>query len=180
MHATICDIIADLVQNGFEAGAKRVALDVATSPERIEVTVTDNGKGMDAATLKRAVEPFYTEPGKHDKRKVGLGLPFLYQTAEQAGGKAEIQSEPGVGTKVHFTLDAKNWDTPPMGDLPETVLELMAYGEGRELELRRRTPTDEYRVSKGELAEAIGGDFKDAGTLGLAKTFLKSQEENLA
>lgn len=179
MHATVCDIIADLVQNAIEAKAKRVELSVATSPEKIEVAVRDNGKGMDAATLKRAVEPFYTEPGKHDKRKVGLGLPFLYQTAEQAGGAVDIKSEPGVGTRVHFTLDARNWDVPPMGDLPETVLELMAFGEGYDLSLERSTPTDRYTVSKGELAEALGG-LKDAGTLGLARDYLKSQEENLA
>ena len=87
MHASVCDIITDLVQNAVEAGAKRVELDVATGPERVSVRVSDNGKGMDAATLKRVSDPFFTEAGKHDHRRVGLGIPLLLQTAEASGGE---------------------------------------------------------------------------------------------
>ena len=77
MHATLADVIADTTQNSIEAGASRVELTVMERDNRIAVTIVDNGKGMDADTVSRAFNPFYTEPGKHDSRRVGLGLPIL-------------------------------------------------------------------------------------------------------
>lgn len=178
MHATVCDTITDLVQNAVEAGAKRTVLLVATGPERIEVRVADNGKGMDAATLRKASDPFYTEPGKHSRRKVGLGIPLLLQTCEACGGKAEISSEPGKGTTVAFWLDARNVDTPPLGDVPETALGLMTFAGDYDLVLERKTPKDGYTVSRKELEEALG-DLAEAQSLSLARDFLRNQEANL-
>lgn len=178
MHATVCDIITDLVQNAVEAGAKRTELSVSTTPEKIEVRVADNGKGMDEETLRKASDPFYTEPGKHSKRKVGLGIPLLLQTCEECGGKADIASAPGQGTTVTFWLDAKNIDTPPVGDVPETVLGLMAFDGDYDLVLTRRTRRDEYTVSRMELADALG-NLSEASTLAMAKEFLQNQEMNL-
>ena len=82
MHATLADMIADTAQNSIEAGATNVEVSVTEAEGRILVDIRDNGKGMDEATLKRVFDPFYTEPGKHDKRKVGLGLPLLKQICE--------------------------------------------------------------------------------------------------
>jgi len=179
MHATLCDILADLVQNAVEAGASQVDVEVASLPGLVSVCVRDNGKGMDAETLRKAVSPFYSEAGKHDHRKVGLGLPLLIQTAEAAGGKADITSEPGKGTEVRFTMDAGSWDIPPMGDLPETVVGLMTLGGGGyDLRLSRRTARGEYEVSRRELVEALG-NLEEAGTLVLAKAFLESQEAEI-
>lgn len=178
MHASVCDILSDLVQNSIEAGASQVELEVATGSGTIEVRVTDNGIGMDGETLAKAVDPFFSAAGKHDRRRVGLGLPFLYQAAEAANGAVDIQSAPGKGTTVRFSLDAHHVDTPPFGELAETVLGLMAFGGTYDLTLTRRTPTDGYRVSRCELVAALG-DLGEAGCLALAKRYLHSQEENL-
>ena len=175
MHASVCDTIADLVQNSVEAGASRVELDVYTGPDRIEVRVADNGKGMDEATLAKAVEPFYSEAGKHDRRRVGLGLPLLYQTAEAVNGAVDVRSKPGLGTTVHFTLDAKHLDTPPLGDLAATVAGLMALEGAYDLLLTRKTPTDGYALSRSELIDTLG-NMQEASNLVLARDFLKSQE----
>ena len=178
MHATVCDIIADLVQNSIEAGASQVTLEVSTDPERIGVCIVDNGKGMDEITLKRAMEPFYSEAGKHDHRRVGLGLPLLIQTAEVAGGAVTIQSKPGRGTTVRFHFDAKHWDTPPMGNLAQTVLGLMTFGNKTNLIFTRKTQADSYEVSRNDLVDALG-NLEEAGALILAKEYLESQESNL-
>ncbi|MEI7945766.1 MAG: ATP-binding protein [bacterium] len=178
MHATVCDIIADLVQNSIEAGASQVTLEVSTDPERIVVCIVDNGKGMDEITLKKAVEPFYSEPGKHDHRRVGLGLPLLIQTAEAAGGAATIQSKPNRGTTVRFHFDAKHWDTPPLGNLAQTVLGLMTFGKTTNLILTRKTQADSYEVSRNDLIDALG-NLEEAGALILAKEYLESQENDL-
>jgi len=178
VHASVCDTIADLVQNSIEAGASRVELDVYTGPDTLRVRVADNGKGMDQATLASAVDPFYSESGKHDHRRVGLGLPLLLQTSEAVNGKVDIRSEPGKGTAVEFTFDARHVDTPPLGDLPATVLGLMTFGGTYDLILRRTTPADGYSVSRSELAEALG-NLEESANLVLARDFLRSQEEHL-
>ncbi len=178
MHASVCDILSDLVQNSVEAGASRVELDVSTGPDKIEVRVSDNGKGMDAATLAKAKEPFYSEAGKHDRRRVGLGLPLLYQTVEATDGTVDIQTAPGRGTTIRFALDAKHLDTPPLGDLPATVLGLMTFSGDYDLVLTRRTPSDGYTLSRRELIDALG-NLEDVSNLVLARDYLKSQESGL-
>jgi len=175
VHASVCDTLSDLAQNSIEAGASRVELDVYTGPDRIEVRVADNGKGMDVDTLAKAVEPFYSEAGKHDRRRVGLGLPLLYQTAEAVNGTVEIQSEPGKGTTVRFTFDAKHVDTPPLGDLAVTILGLMTFRGSYDLILTRKTPSDSYTISRKGLVEALG-NLEEAVNLILAKDYLQSQE----
>lgn len=178
MHATLCDIVTDLVQNSIEAGASQVTLEVSTNPEHIEVCIIDNGKGMDAATQERAFDPFYSEAGKHDHRQVGLGLPLLKQTAEATGGAVKIQSELGKGTTVRFYVASQHWDTPPLGDLVMTVLGLMSFKRVYNLTFTRKTQQDSYQISRNELIEVLG-NLEEAGTLILAKNFLASQEEAL-
>ena len=171
-------MITDLVQNAVEAGGREVYLDVTTSPATISVSVKDNGKGMDAETLKRISDPFYTEPGTHDHRKVGLGIPLLMQTAEACNGAAKIDSEPGKGTCVTFSLDATHLDTPPMGNLPGTVLGLMTFPGDYDLILTRKTLSDSYQNSRKELIDTLG-DLESAGNLVLARDFLTDQEKSL-
>lgn len=178
VHASVCDTIADLVQNSIEAGALRVELDVFTDSETIRVRVADNGKGMDKTTLKKVVDPFYSEAGKHDRRRVGLGIPLLQQTVEAVKGNLDIRSEPGKGTTIEFTFDARHFDTPPLGDLPATVLGLMAFGGTYDLILKRTTQADGYSVSRSELTEALG-NLDESDNLILARNFLRSQEDNL-
>jgi hypothetical protein len=175
----VCDTLSDLVQNSVEAGASCVDVGVYTGPDRVEVQVADNGKGMDAATLAKAVAPFYSEAGKHVRRRVGLGLPLLFQTAEAVNGSADIQSAPGEGTTVRFTFDATHLDTPPLGDLASTVLGLMALSGTYDLILTRKTPADGYTVSRRELAETLG-NLEEAANLVLAHAYLKSQEAFLS
>lgn len=68
------------------------------------ITVTDTGTGMDAATLQRATEPFFTTkgPGKGS----GLGLSMVHGLAAQSGGQLRLRSTPGEGTTVELWLPA--------------------------------------------------------------------------
>ena len=68
--------------------------------------IADNGHGMERATLARAFEEFFsTKPA--DKGR-GLGLPLCKALVERDGGRIEIASEPGQGTRVtlHLPLQA--------------------------------------------------------------------------
>jgi CheY-like chemotaxis protein len=70
----------------------------------VRLTVADTGGGMDAATLARAAEPFFTT--KDLGVGTGLGLPMAKGFAEQSGGALAIESSPGKGCTVTVWLPA--------------------------------------------------------------------------
>lgn len=176
MHATLSDILTDTVQNSIEAGASRVEVEIAEDGALSRVKISDNGKGMDEATVKRAFDPFWTEPGKHDKRKVGLGLPLLKQSCEACGGSVSLKSVKGEGTVLEYSFDPTSIDMPPMGNLAEAMVTLFNYPGEFELVFTHRAGAEEYSVSRSELADAVGGLETVEGIM-LAREFMESQEE---
>ncbi len=80
------------------------AISVSTSPagDHARILVEDNGSGMDQDTLKHVFEPFFTTkpPGKG----TGLGLAICGSIVEAHDGKIELESTPGVGTRVRILL----------------------------------------------------------------------------
>ena len=79
--------ITDITANSIRANASEIGLSVEEQDTRIVIRITDNGSGMDAETARRVTNPFYTT---RTTRKVGLGLPFLIQNAEQTNEIKEI------------------------------------------------------------------------------------------
>ncbi len=179
MHATLCDMITDLVHNSIEAEASQIKLTVKETNSNLNVVITDNGKGMDAKTLEQAKDPFFSDGRKHKHRKVGLGLPFLFQTTEMTGGTATIESEKGTGTTVTFNLDLKNIDLPEFGNFTTAAVTLMTYGFEGNLIIERSVNEKEYEVGKDELTDALG-DLNDTESLVLLKNFIASNEKELS
>lgn len=178
MHMTLCDYLADIVQNAVEAGASRVIVEGLEGNGAVEIGVADNGKGMDAAAVKRAFDPFHSEPGKHPGRRVGLGLPFLRQAVDQVGGTLALTSAPGAGTTVRVRFPAAHADTPPAGDWAGTLTGLMTLSDRVELVVKRSRGGRGYEVSRSELAEALGG-LDTAETLAWARRYFEGQEQDL-
>ena len=178
MHASLSDIIADVSANSIEAGAALVQVFVIEKDGTIELKVVDNGKGMPPEIVARAFDPFYTEPGKHDARKIGMGLPFVKQTCDACGGTVDLQSEKGVGTTLVCTCQADNIDLPPMGDLVAAVMSLFNFDGDFDLVFTHRKGENEYSISRLELKDAVGG-FDSVEGLSLAKEFLQGQEDEL-
>ncbi|MCL2044144.1 MAG: sensor histidine kinase [Treponema sp.] len=182
MHFTIADLISDITQNGCESGAKLVELEITEGGGEFRFVVRDNGKGMTKEQLSRAIDPFVTDGIKHPHRKVGLGLPFLIQTAEQSGGGWDIQSEKGEGTTITAWFDTGNVDMPPIGDVPGMFRTILMFeGEG-EVIIRRSKKLDgedelDYEIVKTELVEALGG-IEDSGSLILLGEYLQSIENS--
>lgn len=97
----------------------------------IRLSMMDEGEGMDAATLERAREPFFTTKGVG--KGTGLGLSMVHGFAQQCGGSLSLKSEPGAGTTVSLWLpvacsdaDAlpivQSGDTGIAGDRPLVIL----------------------------------------------------------
>ncbi len=68
------------------------------------LALADTGEGMDADTLARATEPFFTTKGAG--KGTGLGLSMVLGMAEQLGGKFVLTSKPGEGTTAELWLPA--------------------------------------------------------------------------
>lgn len=178
MHFTVSDFLLDLVQNSVEAGADHITVKVAAEDKDLTLEVEDNGKGMDAQTLSRVRDPFFTDGIKHTKRKVGLGIPFLVQALDQVGGEFLLESVLGEGTRLRCSFPLDHVDTPHLGDLPGFFMLALGFDGSYEMEIERydRRRGIEYRVSRSELAEALGG-LHDAASMLLLRDFLESQEE---
>ncbi len=84
------------------AASLQPATDTAQSGAFLRLDVSDTGTGMDAATLARASEPFYTT--KPIGKGTGLGLSMARGFVEQSGGRFAIDSAPNRGTTVSLWL----------------------------------------------------------------------------
>lgn len=97
-------VITNVVQNaavhafdGLAAGTLTISAHPADA--LIELVIEDNGKGMDAETLARIFEPFYTT--RLGRGGSGLGMSIVLNIVTGIiGGKLEVQSQPGQGTRL--------------------------------------------------------------------------------
>jgi hypothetical protein len=116
--------LLDIAENSVAAGARNITLRVSEdlAGDRMVLSVQDDGKGMDAETAARIVDPFVTT---RTTRKVGLGLPLLKEAAELCGGYLRINSELGQGTLVEVAFQHNHIDRMPLGDLASTLITLL-------------------------------------------------------
>ncbi len=70
----------------------------------VRLSLVDDGEGMDAATLARATEPFFTTKGVG--KGTGLGLSMVHGLAAQSGGRLLVRSRVGEGTEIDLYLPA--------------------------------------------------------------------------
>lgn len=112
------------------------------------ITVSDTGAGMDAATLARASEPFFTT--KPAGLGTGLGLAMARSFVEQSGGLLRLESRPGEGTSVRLWLPCAE----PVGDVTPPQSSSAAAGASATLRPRILLADDEAPV-RDLLAEGL-------------------------
>lgn len=94
--------VLNLVDNALQACGQGAELQIRLGPEGqcLRLDVIDQGPGMDAEQLKRALEPFFTTKSQG----TGLGLAVAQVIARAHHGEFRLQSTPGAGTCATFLL----------------------------------------------------------------------------
>jgi len=112
-------VIVNLVVNARDAmGVNGGEVEISTRRfgDYVQLNVADDGCGMDAATMERAIEPFFTT--KAFGEGTGLGLATVHGIAKGAGGYLSIVSAPGEGSSisVHLPVQECSMHVDPLND----------------------------------------------------------------
>ena len=101
----LSQLIMNLVLNAYDA-MKPDGGDLFVSTrivgDEIALSIRDTGTGMDAETVSRIFDPFYTT--KESGKGTGLGLAIAQQVVETHGGRIYVDSQLGVGTEFRIVL----------------------------------------------------------------------------
>ncbi len=121
------------------------------APEWVAVEIADTGPGMDEATKRRCLEPFFTTKGE---RGTGLGLAMVYGMVQRHGAEIEIDTAPGQGTTMRllFPRPANDVQLPAAtgaGPQPRGPLRLLVIDDDPALlqSLRQALTDDGHNVT---------------------------------
>lgn len=115
-------VLVNLIKNAVESMGQEGAVTLRVRRDggdglgagpAVALEVEDTGPGMDPATLERAAHPGFTTKSSGS----GLGLTLVQRIVEQNGGRFELESSPGVGTRAVVTVPSVPSDLP---DSPAT------------------------------------------------------------
>lgn len=148
--------ILDVAQNSVRAGASLIEISVCAdvAADTLTVIIADNGCGMDDEQLRTVCDPFYTT---RTTRKIGLGVPFFKQAAEDAGGSFSIDSAVGEGTTVTAVFGFSNIDRMPLGDMTFTIHSLITLNPGLDFLYRYQVEARAFTLDTREFREILGG-----------------------
>jgi len=103
-------IIKNLLSNSIKFTNKngRISIDALKNNDNIEIIVSDSGTGMNKKEIKKIMAEGTDMPVSRirDEAGSGLGLIICKDFSKKNNGRLWIESEPGKGTDVHFTLPA--------------------------------------------------------------------------
>jgi len=151
--------ILDIAENGIMAGATLIEIDISEDVGRdlLQITIKDNGYGMDEETLRGATDPFVTS---RSTRRVGMGLPLLKQAAEETGGGLRITSELGKGTEVVATFKESHIDRRPLGDMGATLTALIMRAPDLDVVYRSNLRQQEVAVDTRSMRKELGNAMR--------------------
>lgn len=156
--------------DALEQGGE-VALAVQVKNGETVFTISDSGSGMDESVLDRSLDPFFSTK----EQSSGMGLSVAYGVMRRHGGRVEMDSEPGRGTRVRLVFPTG----PKSGDqLPEAAPEAE---DGSPLRVLYVDDEPEVCEVMRQILESLGHevDVAEGGVEGI-EVFLKSVEDSPA
>ncbi|RUO32400.1 sensor histidine kinase [Aliidiomarina soli] len=103
-------IIENLVRNAFQYGPDdgKVLIDAEVTKHHLQLSIHDQGPGVDEATLDQLFVPFFrADPSRHHGAGVGLGLALCLRATAVLSGKLEASNHPDGGLEVRLSLPLK-------------------------------------------------------------------------
>lgn len=171
--------ILDITQNSVRAKADKmlILLNYAKHADTLDLTISDNGTGMEAKVLQNVTDPFTTT---RTSRKMGMGLPLLKQNAEQTGGSLEIISKQGTGTHVLAHFKTAHIDMPDWGDIAGTICMLMYMNPAINIEFEAKTNHNTFHISTNDIKAQTDNDFfENNATYNLVKELIFNNLEDI-
>ena len=103
----VLQIISNLLSNAFRwtPDGGRIDLELQTANGTVTVDVADTGPGITADERERIFRPFWSTDG----RGTGLGLPIARELAVALGGRIELQTEVGKGSRFRLVLPNRSF-----------------------------------------------------------------------
>ena len=144
---------------GVRAETVKAGAVMGVSPgEYVRLSVTDDGSGMSADTLSRAIEPFYST--KEIGRGTGLGLSMVHGLVSQLGGGFDISSELGVGTSVmlYLPIAARG------ASAADVAAKSVSGKSARKLSILLVDDEDLVRFATAEMVRELGHKVTDVGS----------------
>ncbi len=104
--AKLQQVFINVMLNAYDSMERGGELEIASSPGGCHLTVeiNDTGCGIETESLPYIFEPFFRTK---EKSGAGLGLFVSHSVIAEHGGKIEVQSARGLGTKVKILLPLK-------------------------------------------------------------------------
>jgi putative nucleotidyltransferase with HDIG domain len=104
--SAIANVISNAVESyGDEPGPIKITADAVESGDLVKLQISDVGCGMDAETVQKATQPFFS--AKPAGRKRGMGLAYAVRFIQLNKGSLNIASKPDSGTTVTICLPSK-------------------------------------------------------------------------
>ena len=171
--------ILDIAENSRNAGARTIEIRIREDrlQDVLTIDITDDGEGMDAATVAQVADPFYTT---RTTRRVGLGLPMLAEASRAAGGTMDVRSTPGKGTIVSATFRLGHIDRKPLGNMAETITTLIAGWPDVDLTYRHDRDGGSVSFNTAEVRLRLGEEpLNSVEILNFILRYLAQEEDSL-
>lgn len=145
----------DIAENAVRAGATLICITIndQRSSHQLSIEIADNGCGMDDQLKNRVTDPFVTT---RTTRSVGLGLPLFRQAAEETGGRFELWSASGEGTRVCARFCSDHLDMMPLGDIAATVTTLIQCNPKLDFCYHHQVDDRELELDTRDLRQVLG------------------------
>ncbi len=158
-------ILLNLVTNARDASrsGQTIRISVAAEGDEAVLRVADEGKGIEAAVLRRIFEPFFSTRGRGDGS--GLGLAIVRRFTEQLGGTVRVDSRVGSGTT--FEVRLPRIEPPRSEEHPVASSRPGAANEGRRILVVDDEPLVARAVARmaGQLGHPVDLETSAVGAL---------------
>jgi signal transduction histidine kinase len=105
MNQVFLNLLTNAAQATAEDGGVITVRTYQPDPGRVAIEIADNGHGIPEDVLPKIFDPFFTT--KEVGKGTGLGLSITYKIVESHGGRIEVASKVGTGTRFTITLPVK-------------------------------------------------------------------------